>query len=544
MVSGNLTTVQGERTVVDDTTTVVAVVTTLDLTFAHDCQRTIVDDDASVSLCACEVSVQVKTVQVKHYRLACRYYQCTVSVPRCQTIAQLQYTTVSHRCIEGCPTGNGSADFVHISLGNVAVDSHNLTVVVRRNVQGLLRHTRLCRQGNYQVIGEGTVAVVRLRSLCKVTERNLDLIVTTHKGSFEGVRLGALCVAENAGVNAVTRPYIIAKSGVEFCQDGKLIHVRHNRLDIVVGCQTCDSGCCADGRTACVNLYYGEVAERHITLDSRIAASRVTVNQTTGHPEAYCAVVGYAVVYTCALCGVVSGNLTTVQGERTVVHNTTTVAGIVTTADLCTTYVVRNSQRTVINDHASVSLCCAEVTIQGVTVQVKYDCLTYRYDQSTVEVRSRQTLAQLQDTTVRHSCIQICPACDSTADLVHIGLSDITVDTRDLTVAVNRYVQYLVAQPRLCRQVDIQIIRVTTVTVTYFLCLCKVTERNLDCISTTHEGSLERVRLGALCIGDHTCCVTITCPYIIAESIVQLLQDIVDGRGRSRSTVAGKAQLA
>ena len=221
MVSGNLTAVQGERTVVDDTTTVVAVVTTLDLTFAHDCQRTIVDDDASVSLCACEVSVQVKTVQVKHYRLACRYYQCTVSVLRCQTHAQLQYTTVSHRCIEGSPTGNGSADFVHISLGNVAVDSHNLTVVVRRNVQGLLRHTRLCRQGNYQVIGEGTVAVVRLRSLCKVAERNLDLIVTTHKGSLEGVRLGALCVGNHTRCFSIACPNVVAKSGVEFCQDGK-----------------------------------------------------------------------------------------------------------------------------------------------------------------------------------------------------------------------------------------------------------------------------------------------------------------------------------
>ena len=98
------------------------------------------------------------------------------------------------------------------------------------------------------------------------------------------------------------------------------------------------------------------------------------------------------------------------------------------------------------------------------------------------------------------------------------------MDTRDLTVSIRRYVQYLMAQPRLCRQVDIQIIRERTVSVIYFLCLCKVTERNLDRISTSHKRCLERVRLGTLCIGDHTCCFTITCPYVIAESIVQLLQ--------------------
>ena len=241
------------------------------------------------------------------------------------------------------------------------------------------------------------------------------------------------------------------------------------------------------------------------------------------------------------MANVVSGDLTTVQRERTVINDTTTVAAVVTTLDLCTAYVVRNSERTVIDDHASVSLCACEVTIQAKAVQIQDYRLTCRYDQSTVEVRSRQTLAQLQDTTVRHSCIQICPSSDSTADLVHIGLSDITVDTRDLTVSVRRYVQYLVTQTCLGRQVNIQIIRVRTVSVIYLFCLRKVTERNLNAVCTTHKSSLEGVRLRTLCIGDHTCCVTITCPYVITESIVQLLQDIVDARRfRSRHPVAAR----
>ena len=292
-------------------------------------------------------------------------------------------------------------------------------------------------------------------------------------------------------------------------------------------------------------MYYCQVAEGYITLDSRIACCFVACNQTTRHPEACVTVISYAVIYTGTLCGVVTCDLTTVQRERTVVNDTTTVTAVITTLDLCTAYVVRNSERTVIDDHASVSLCACEVTIQAKAVQIQDYRLTCRYDQSTVEVRSRQTLAQLQDTTVRHSCIQICPSSDSTTDLVHIGLSDITVDTRDLTVSIRRYVQYLMAQTCLCRQVNIQIIRVRTVTVIYLICLRKVAERNLDRISTSHEGRLERVRLGALCIGDHTCCVTITCPYVITESIVQLLQDIVDARRfRSRASVAGKAELA
>ena len=331
---------------------------------------------------------------------------------------------------------------------------------------------------------------------------------------------------------------------MEFSQNGKHIHVRHYRLDVVICSQTGNSRCCANGVATCVDLYYCQVAEGYITLDSRVRCCYVLCNQTARHPEAYRAIVCYAVIYTGTLCGVVARDLTTVQREGSVINDCSTVAAVVTTLDLCTTYVVGDCERTVINDHASVCLCAGEVTIQAKAVQIEHYRLTCRYDQGTVEVSSRQTLAQLEDTAVSHSCIEVCPSSDSTAYLVHIGLSDITVDTRDLTVAVNRYVQYLVAQPRLCRQVDIQIIRVTTVTVTYFLCLCKVTERNLDRISTSHKRCLERVRLGTLCIGDYTCLFAVTSPNVVTKSIVQLLQDIVDGRGRSRSTVAGKAQLA
>ena len=332
---------------------------------------------------------------------------------------------------------------------------------------------------------------------------------------------------------------------MEFSKDGKHIHVRHDRLDIVICCQTCDSRCCANGVATCVDLYDCEVAEGHITLDSRIRCCFITVNQTTRHPEAYRTIVSYAIVNTCALCGMVARDLTTVQRERTVINDTTTVAAVVTTLDLCTAYVVRNSERTIINDHASVCLCATKVTIQAKAVQVEYYRLTCRYDQGTVEVSCRQTLTQLQYTTVRHSCIQICPSSDSTTEFVHIGLSDITVDTRDLTVSIRRHVQYLVAQTCLCRQVNIQIIRVRTVSVIYLISIRKVAERNLNRISTSHKRCLERVRLRTLCIGDHTCCFSITCPYVIAESIVQLLQDIVDARRfRSRASVAGKAQLA
>ena len=387
-----------------------------------------------------------------------------------------------------------------------------------------MAQTCLSRQVNIQIIRVRSVVIIDLLSLCKVTERNLDCISTSHEGSLERVRLRTLSIGDHTCCFTITCPYVIAEGVVEFCQDCKHIHVRHNRLDIIIRCQACNSRCSADGVATCTDLYDCQIAEGHITLDSRIRCCFVLCNQTTCHPEAYRTIVSYAVINTGTLCGVVSGDLTTVQGEGAVVHDTTTVAAVVTTLDLCTAYVVRNSERTVIDDYATVLLCACEVTIQAKAVQIQDYRLTCRYDQSTVEVRSRQTLAQLQDTTVRHSCIQICPSSDSTADLVHIGLSDITVDTRDLTVSIRRYVQYLMAQPRLCRQVDIQIIRERTVSVIYFLCLCKVTERNLDRISTSHKRCLERVRLGTLCIGDHTCCFTITCPYIIAESIVQLLQ--------------------
>ena len=332
---------------------------------------------------------------------------------------------------------------------------------------------------------------------------------------------------------------------MEFSQDCKHIHVRHYRLDIVISSQTCDSRCCADGVTACVDLYYGQVAEGYITLDSRIACCFVLCNQTTRHPEAYRTIVCYGVIYTGTLCGVVACDLTTVQREGAVINDTTTVAAVVTTLDLCSAYVVRNSERTIINDHASVCLCASEVTIQAKAVQIEHYRLTCRYYQCTVQISCRQTLAQLQYAAVSHSCIQICPSSDSTADFVHLGLGQFTLDTRDLTVSIRRHVQYLVIHTCLCRQVDIQIIRVRTVSVIYLISIRKVAERNLDRISTTHKRCLERVRLRALCIGDHTCCFTITCPDVIAESVVQLLQDIVDARRfRSRASVAGKAELA
>ena len=536
VVACDLTTVQRERTVIDDCSTVAAVITTLDLCTTYvvgDCERTIINDHASVCLRACEVTIQAKAVQIEHYRLTCRYDQCTVCAFCRQTLAQLQDTTVRHSSIQICPSSDSTAYLVHIGLSDITVDTRDLTVCIRRHVQYLVAQTCLCRQVNIQIIRVRSVTVIDLLSLRKVAERNLDCICTSHEGCLERVRLGTLCIGDHTRCFTVTCPYVIAQSSVEFSKDSKHIHVRHNRLDIVVCCQTGDSRCCTYGVTTCVDLYHCQVAERYITLDSRIACCYVLCDQTTRHPEAYRAIVSYTVVNTGTLCGVVACDLTTVQRERTVIDDCSTVAAVITTLDLCTTYVVGDCERTIINDHASVCLRACEVTIQAKAVQIEHYRLTCRYDQCTVCAFCRQTLAQLQDTTVRHSSIQICPSSDSTAYLVHIGLSDITVDTRDLTVCIRRHVQYLVAQTCLCRQVNIQIIRVRSVTVIDLLSLRKVAERNLDCICTSHEGCLERVRLGALCIGDHTCCFTITCPYIVAESVVQLLQDLVDGRCRN-----------
>ena len=441
---------------------------------------------------------------------------------------QLDLSACGHGCLQFFPGSDLIVGFfLQVNLCDVAMDSLDLTVAIDRYMQGLLRHTCLCRQVDGQVIDIVTT-VFMLRSSGEVSERNIDRVGTTHEGSTELISFISAAIADHTGVCAVTGPNIVTKRCIEFCQRSKHIHVRHYRLDVVVNIQMCLSGIYADGRTACVDLHNCQVIECYFTFDSRITACRVIVNQATGHPEALCVGIGDVVIDTTThLIGMVALDLATVEGERTIVVHTTTFAGCVTTGDLTVASLVHDSEHTVIDDDTTVSDSACERTVNSMSVQFEKYGLVRRYDQCFRIRRSGDVLRQFDDSACGHGSLQFCPCRDRAIALLrHFCTSVNTRDAGDFTVAVDGHMQDFRSQTGLCRQVDFQSIGMTTIIVGYFLCRDEIAELQEDSVSSTHERSTELFRIIAAAITDHTCLGAVTRPYLITQRRMQFCQNI------------------
>ena len=278
----------------------------------------------------------------------------------------------------------------------------------------------------------------------------------------------------------------------------------------------------------CIDLDSCVLVKDHLTADSRIAVGCVIIDQTAGHPEALCTTV---IVYTTADSSCVAGDLTAIERKDTVIEHTTTVAGCLTTRDLAFTH---DSQRTVVNDHATLCYCIAQVTVDGKAVQFEYDGLACRDSQCGVGVLCNHVLTKLDNSALVHRILQCCPARYRTFFLLHLDAGVLTIHLRDLTVSVHRHVQGLGTHTRLCRQVNYQGIRVSAVTVVCLADLRKGLKRQIERVRATHEGCVERVRLRTLLVADNTRVHTITGPYIVAKSVVQLLKDPLLGWRQAR----------
>ena len=101
MIAGNLTTVECQRTVVEDTTALACGVTTDNLTTfgIHDGKNTIVDNDATVGNSTCQRAVDGMSVQFEDDGLAFRYGQGCVGALCNDIVCQLNHTTVAHRIL-------------------------------------------------------------------------------------------------------------------------------------------------------------------------------------------------------------------------------------------------------------------------------------------------------------------------------------------------------------------------------------------------------------------------------------------------------------
>ena len=146
MIAGNLTTVECQRTVVEDTTAVACGVTTDNLTTfgIHNGKNTIIDDDATVGHSTCQRAVDGMSVQFEHNGLAFRYGQGCVGALCNDISCQLDNTTVAHRFLQACPARNRISFFIHLDAGILTIHSGNLAVL-HSDMYCLRRHTRLCR---------------------------------------------------------------------------------------------------------------------------------------------------------------------------------------------------------------------------------------------------------------------------------------------------------------------------------------------------------------------------------------------------------------
>ena len=129
---------------------------------------------------------------------------------------QLDHSACVQSCLQLCPSSDLIVSFfLQINLSTIAMDCLDLTVAVDGYMQRLLRHTGLCRQTNGQVIDILTTFFM-LRSSCKVTERDVDGIGTTHEGSTELICLITATITDHTGVCSVTGPNIVTKRCIEF----------------------------------------------------------------------------------------------------------------------------------------------------------------------------------------------------------------------------------------------------------------------------------------------------------------------------------------
>ena len=142
--------------------------------------------------------------------------------------------------------------------------------------------------------------------------------------------------------------------------------------------ETCDSSSRTNRCTVSVHLNDCQVIEDHIAADGIVAGCcRVVVNQTTGHPEALCTTV--VVNATAIYVSMVAGDLACVEGEDTVVEDTTTVAGCVTTDDLTVSGLIHDSEHTVVNDDTTISDSACERTVNDMSVQIQHHRCVCRY---------------------------------------------------------------------------------------------------------------------------------------------------------------------
>ena len=287
-----------------------------------------------------------------------------------------------------------------------------------------------------------------------------------------------------------------------------------------------------------IDLYHCLSVEDNLTADSRVACrSRVALDQTAGHPEALLTAV---VIYTTAEDCYVAGDLTAVEGERTVVENTTTVAGCLTAGDLSFTH---DSKGSVIDDDTTIHYCARERAVNNVSVQFQHDGLACRYNERTFAIEVCYVCCQLDNTALCKCVLQGCPTADLFF-LIHLDACVLALQFGDLTV-LEGYMQGLLTHTGLCRQVAGQSICIRAVRVRCFACLREGCERQVECVVTTHERCMECI-CTTTAVTDHTRVDTVTCPDILTESCPQFLQELVLEclRIRSRASVAGKAELA
>ena len=152
-VAGDLTAVEGQNAVVENTTTVAGCLTADDLTAegVHDSERTVVDDDTTVFNCLCEVTVDSKAVQFQHNGLACRYNERTFAIEVCYVCCQLDHTALCKCVLQRYPTAD-LFFLIHLHTCVLALQFGDLTVL-EGYMQGLLTHTGLCRQVAGQSVG-------------------------------------------------------------------------------------------------------------------------------------------------------------------------------------------------------------------------------------------------------------------------------------------------------------------------------------------------------------------------------------------------------
>ena len=105
--------------------------------------------------------------------------------------------------------------------------------------------------------------------------------------------------------------------------------------------------------------------------------------------------------------------------------------------------------------------------------------------------------------------------------------------------------QGLLTHTCLCRQVNGQVVRITAITVVALRNSGKLAKRQVNHIHTAHEGSAELLLLVATAVADDSCLCTIASPYLIAQRIVQLLQQkiVVSFFGSRQCTIVTYCSL-